>query len=224
MENRDWQTATRYRLGVPAAALVDPESMPKECCHKGPHGALCRHALDGDNQHAVHCGLGGGTVRRHNAVARTVADILRDVAGLSCRFEQHVPRLDDVHNGQPRKAIMDIVFQAPDGSTQLIDVSLVSACAGPATRMLASARRDGVAADEACKLKHRRYGKGRVVPFVLELGGRPSAEARQWLRKALAWASPDADAPPVRGANAWARISCTMQRYVAAQLRAAVGA
>jgi hypothetical protein len=222
MADKDWQTATRYRLGLPAAAVPEAARLPERCCHRGPQGTACQHALRDDDVHAIHCSLGGGTLRRHNAVARTLAEVVRDTCGATCRFEQHVPRLDDVKDGVPRRAIMDVVFQAPDGAVVLVDVSLVSACAGPAQRLMASARRDGAAADEACQLKRRRYGP-EVVPFVMELGGRPSDHARAWMRKVLAWGGDRVEGPRLTGAEAWARVSCTLQRYVAAQLRAAAG-
>ena len=73
-------------------------------------------------------------------------------------------------------------------------------------------------------LKKSRYGD-RVIPVIFELGGRPAEPTKQFVRTLIhAMDSDDAEAEaPARGAQIWNRISCTLQRYVAMQLRRAAG-
>jgi len=180
----------------------------------------------------VHCSIGGCTAARHNGLAREIGSLVHATLGVTPRFEQHIPHLDrtvaDASTGatRPLAAILDVVYDDPDdmaglyGGQVLIDVAVVSAMAGDAARVANAGRRDGVAAQRACGVKLSRYGE-TVVPFVVEVGGRPSEAAKAWLRHLLPRISEDAEEAAIRGADAWRRISCVVQRYVALQLRRA---
>ena len=117
---------------------------------------------------------------------------------------------------------MDVVHQHPTLGTTWIDVSVVSAAAGDAHRQIQAARKDGVAAANACIGKHARYGES-VVPFVLEIGGRPSTPALTYVRTLLHCSPEENEEAPLQGATIWGMISCTLQRHVALQLRRAAG-
>ena len=119
---------------------------------------------------------------------------------------------------------MDIVHQHPKLGTLWLDISCVSAVAGTDWRRAAAAKKDGTAADRACKTKRDRYGD-RVIPVIFELGGRPAEPTKRFIRTlihSMDSEKTEVDAP-VRGAQIWNRISCTLQRYVALQLRRAAG-
>ena len=101
----------------------------------------------------------------------------------------------------------------------MMDVAIMSAVAGSVGCVNAAARRDGKAAERGVVAKRNRYGQ-EVVPFVLEVGGRPSLPARQWVRKVISFGTQEGE-HPLLGATAWQMISCTLQRYVALQLTSA---
>lgn len=217
-----WETACRLRLGLPHAAHPFPPTLPPKCCHVGANGQSCQCECDDADLHALHCNLGGGTLARHNAMARQLGRILHEAFGTQARYEQRVPNLDRMHEGKELKAIMDVVYTTPTGDTGLIDVALVSACAGPASRVEEAARRCGAAAARACAAKVARYGR-EVTPFVLELAGCASEPARAWIRAAAAELDADPDSYQLHGPTLWARVSVTLQRFVALQLRRAAG-
>ena len=189
------------------------------CQHVHATGRKCETPLDDEDTHAVHCSLGGGPVARHAAVARTLGSIMWDLTGLPAQYEQRVPQLDKQGaDGEVVRAIMDVVGTSTSGAQVLVDVAVVSARAGSRAQREAAAKRPGLAAERAVAVKWQRYGEN-VIPFVLEVAGRPSAPAMQFVRKMLAEQA-GADAPR-QGAKVWARISCTVQRYVALQRQAA---
>ncbi len=89
-------------------------------------------------------------ILRHSAVARTLGSIVTSVIDTKCRYEQRIPSLDKDLNGKTCRAIMDIVYLDHQGHTRMLDVSIVSACAGAPQTVLAAARKDGHAAHRAC--------------------------------------------------------------------------
>ena len=116
---------------------------------------------------------------------------------------------------------MYVVYTQPGGGTTLIDVRGCSPCAGEPAKIQAAARRDGEATARQVRNNVARYSDS-VVPVVVETGGRPSKEAREWVR-ALVRESVHDGTPAVLGARVWAHLSCTLQRYIATQLRKAEG-
>ena len=88
--------------------------------------------------------------------------------------------------------------------------------------MLATAaKRDGEAARRGEREKHLRYPGDRLVPFVLECGGRLGGEARQWLRSHVAELPEDTQLQEVT--RAYKVVSCALQGQIARQLRKAAG-
>lgn len=72
------------------------------------------------------------------------------------------------------------MYSDPVGGEVLLDVCVVSAKAGARNVVSRNAREDVVAA-AAVQRKRARYGAA-VVPFVFEVGGRPSDESRNVYR------------------------------------------
>lgn len=211
-----WEMATRFRLDMRAAASAVVPATPGVCCHTTRAGVWCGKPLDTQSAHAVHCGTGGGTQERHDALGKTLGAMVQDVLMTMCSYEQRAPQLDRMVNSTEEKTIMDVVYQDPDLGTQLIDVSVVSARAGTASRIMTAARRGGHAAERARTTKRTRYGEGATT-FVLELGGRPSGPAKQWARALVPHAGEESEVP-LLGAQAWCRVSCTLQLRRAAGL------
>ena len=219
-----WETATRYRAGLkwPAHDTYPQEDPAPLCAHCTRKGKVCGAPLDAAASHAVHCHNGPCTNNRHNAVARALGALLKDLTDVTADFEQRLPQLDyiDAKTGKNVEAIMDVVHEHPRLGTLWVDVACVSAQAGDAERRLQASRRDGTAAERAADYKLRRYS-GQAIPFILELGGRPSESARAFVQKLL-HANPDMeDDCPWQGAKAWGLVSCALQRHLALQLRRA---
>lgn len=64
----------------------------------------------------------------------------------------------------------------------------------------------GGAATAAVRRRIDRYGHS-VIPVVFEVGGRPSDEAKQWVRKVAARVDGDSDAS-LKSTQIWGHISC----------------
>eukprot|EP00974_Lingulodinium_polyedra_P101775 9857776-Lingulodinium_polyedra.AAC.1 len=60
-----WQTATRFRGGMPKTAGADAARQQGTCRNTTTAGKVCGHALTADNTHPAHCPCGGGVVLRH---------------------------------------------------------------------------------------------------------------------------------------------------------------
>ena len=173
-------------------------------------GRVCQRALGPDDQHPLHGACGGGVVLRHASVARAVGRMAADRLGVNARHAQRQPQLDKDVDGETVEAILDVVYQQPGDGQTLIDVRVCSPCAGEPAQILAAARRVGEAAARQVRNQEARYGDS-VVPFVVETGGRPSKEAREWVRAVLRESIQDGT-PAVLSARAWAHFSCTLQR------------
>jgi hypothetical protein len=158
--------------------------MPR--CHLvGSGGKHCTHFLDKEGNHAVHCPLGGATLQRHHALAKVLGEILKQLQVCTPRYEQRTPTLDRYRpDGTLQKAIMDITIAHPTMGSLLIDVAVVSATAGNSSQIATAGRKDGAAAARAVEVKKQRYND-MAIPFVLEIGGRPSGPAIDLVRRAL---------------------------------------
>ena len=226
LPNPLWQTSVRLRMGMPAAAADDATRTQGACRNTTAAGRVCGEPLSGDDMHPLHCACGGGVVLRHASLARSVGRMAAEHRGTVVRYEQRTPALDKIITLQPSgetktlEAILDVVYDNMPGQV-LLDVRVCSPCAGEHAWVQAAARRDGEAAARQVRNKETRYGP-TVTPFVVETGGRPSKEAREWVRT-LARDSQHDEPPSMLGAGIWAHISCTLQRYIAVQLRKAEG-
>ena len=217
-----WRCATRFRMGQEWAAFDEAPNHQPVCGLVGCNGNGCGHVLDPAGEHSIHCLTGGATNKRHNAIARALGLFLKQTTDVTPEFEQRLPQLDYVkQDGTTKQAIMDVVHEHPQLGTLWVDVSVVSPQAGDAARRMQAARKDGSAAIRACQGKRRRYGVA-VTPFVLEVGGRVSEDARAFVHRLL-HADPLIGDHAARGAHMWTVISCTLQRYVALQLRRSAG-
>lgn len=96
----------------------------------------------------------------------------------------------------------------------LIDVCVISAKAGASNMVSRNAREDAAPVAAAVQSKRARHGT-TAVPLVFDVGGRPSDEAKEWVRGLAARVDEDSDST-LRGNHIPGRISCILQRCGAA--------
>ena len=110
---------------------------------------------------------------------------------------------------------MDIIVMNLDGSIQYIDVALVSPVVANAAHLTGASMKNGYAARRAEAYKRTRYPIGNMIPFVIELGGRPGQAARRFI--ANLYAEEDVDRSKLI-AQAWSTLSSVLQSAIAGQL------
>ena len=103
--------------------------------------------------------------------------------GFLSHREQHIPELDDIdEEGQPRQAVMDVTTTINDRQ-YLVDISVTDAASNCPTRTASRSRSDATAAKERETQKRTRYQHdNRLIPFVLETGGRWGPTAEEWIK------------------------------------------
>ena len=218
----------RRRLKLRRAECNEEElqTASATCQLKTERGVVCGAALDDDGYHACTCQAGGGVVRRHGRVIKGVGSLVARWAHTTPLEEQRVPAWDRPSRSQQpgrdplERAILDLEYSADDGRIW-IDVSIRHAAAGNHSEVASAARRDGEAARRGEREKHTRYPGDRLVPFVLECGGRLGGEARQWVRAHVAQLPEDTQ--QLELARAYKVVSCALQGQISRQLRKAAG-
>ena len=125
-----------------------------------------------------------GVDRRHAAMARCFADVIRHTMA--------VPALTRMVNGQVEHARMDLVFDH-NGCTTYLDVAIVSPFSSCPALIAAASTRPGHMAKRAEKVKFEKYPHVNLVPFILETTGRPGHHAK----KSISNFMKDADNPPL---------------------------
>ena len=216
-----WETATRFRLGMRASADRDEGRALHTCRNTTQNGRVCGVVLEPDDLHPIHCPCGGGVCLRHGQLSRMVGRIAADHLEVAVKYEQRMPQLDKIVQGETQHARLDVCYHDPQNHQVLMDVRIASPCAGETAKVAASARRDGETCCRQERNKIARYGES-VMPFILETGGRPGKMAREWVRSVISQTT-QMGAPAILASQAWAAISSTLQRYIATQLRKAEG-
>ena len=228
VEDADWSTSLRKRLLCkrPECNQQALTTASTTCKLTTAAGVVCGLPLDEQGYHSCTCQAGGGVVRRHGHTCRAVGSLITRWAAAPPLYEQRVPSWDRLSRSrQPgadavERAVLDLEYQADDGRLWL-DVSIRHSAAGSTTEVAAAARRDGEAARRGEREKHTRYPGDRLVPFVVESGGRLGGEARQWLRTHVAQLPADTQQQEL--ARAYKAVSCAVQGQLARQLRKAAG-
>lgn len=223
LEDTQWSTALRQRLHL-RRAEHDDATLPLAtgtCKNRVAGGAVCGQALDDRGFHSATCQCGGGVLRRHARLGRVLGSFLTRWRHEAPLFEQRVPAWDRLDgDGHTERAVLDLQYQDEDGA-RWIDGSIRHPAAGSAAHVQLAARRDGEASRRGERDKHTRYPGDRLVPFVLEVGGRVGAEGRHWLRS-LTRDLP-ADQQTAELTRAYKAVSCVLQSEVARQLRTSAG-
>ena len=179
LADRHFQLAACRRLAAGCAHAA------QTCANRGGDGARCNAPIDAEGQHACVCERGGGVTRRHDALRDKLAARLAQDLGVAVHKEQVLPELDFTDaQGILHPGRMDLVVALPGAAPALLDLTVVSPWSANGPLEVAAASRDGAAAERAEDRKRRRYPGGRVVPMVLETGGRWGPAALAWLRAA----------------------------------------
>ena len=231
LEDVDWSTSLRRRLQLPRpeCSLAELARASATCCNQTAGGATCAAPLDEDGYHACTCQSGGGVVRRHGDLEKTLGSLAGRWRHCAPLYEQRVPAWDRLRARRPaegpgppvlERAVLDLQYAEVDGPWW-VDVTVRHPAAGDDAAVRAAARRTGEASRRAEREKHSRYPGDRLTAFAVEIGGRLGAEAREWLL-AHVRELPE-DAQPRELARAYQVISCAVQRRRALQLRRAAG-
>ena len=88
-----FSTAFQVRLGINIANLAGIEFGEGSSCsaasHKDSGSSICGMPIDGPLLHSLTCGFGGGWYYSHNAVNRTLTNILGEVHGQKSCSDDH---------------------------------------------------------------------------------------------------------------------------------------
>ena len=148
----------------------------------------CPGHLDAEGIHEDLCNIGGGVLRRHNAIRSWLAYRLRELTSARIAEERAWPALNrrlppsNSHpNGRLEEARIDIVVQE-EADTELLDVVVASIATTDPQEMARRATEPGRAARQAANRKRKRY-EGQVRPFALEDTGRLHPQASRLLRR-----------------------------------------
>ena len=228
MEDELWSTALRQRLGVERAEYKEQDYLraARTCANKKASGATCGHSLDRDGLHSTMCQCGGGVMVRHSWLAKTGAGLLKRWTSQEPLLEQRVPAWDRPRPRQRpgedplERAVLDIEYI--DGNERRwIDVSVRHPAAGTEADRTRAARKPGEAARRAERTKHERYPGERLTAFAVELPGRLGGEAREWLKQQVRQLPRDLWTTELT--RAYKAISCSVQSWMARQLRSSSG-
>jgi hypothetical protein len=162
---KEFRTSLRWRLGerLHAPGMV--------CCHQFPNNEMCSFHLDPLGQHAVICGTGGLTIKRHDWIRDLLANACH-TAQLDTLTEQIVPHLAkyDAETHAIKETRMDVIAWSPFPSVNLwLDVCIVLPT--QKTLVAGAANNTGFAAQSVANHKYTKYGK-RVTPCIVKTYGR----------------------------------------------------
>ena len=110
---------------------------------------------------------------------------------------------------------MDIITTDLHGRSVFIDVALVSPIVQDPGRITSAAARNGFAARRMEAIKRTRYPVPNLVPFVVELGGRPGPCAKKFISDLFTQEVQDRESSI---AQIWTTLSCVMNNSIARQI------
>ena len=110
---------------------------------------------------------------------------------------------------------MDLLITDLMGARTYIDVTIVSPIVNTAYHLAAAAKKPGYAALRAEYGKRQRYPTPDIVPFVLELGGRPGPTALRFIRDLF---KHEGATRTQSIADAWSTLSSTLHSSTAEQI------
>ena len=159
-------------------------------------------------------------------LAKAVAGLLKRWTNQEPLLEQRVPAWDRQRQ-RPRpgedpleRAVLDVEYTAAS-ERRWIDVSVRHPAAGTEADATRAARKPGEAARRAERTKHERYPGEHLKAFIVELPGRLGGEAREWLKQQVRHLPPDNWTRELN--RAYKVVSCSVQSWMARQLRSASG-
>ena len=209
----DEQFAVSLRARLDMHQCVGPTA---KCQHKKSNGQVCGRPLDRRGTHAMCCGCGGWTGRRHDEVNQSLVEFAEKNRGHSvkeCILPYASPSL-------PEARLDAIIRSATSAGRQIIDVTVVTPLSQEMLRHGTASRVPGAAATAAASHKRRKYPNIDVIPFVIEHFGR-------WGEDALAFAKSLAP-PPESGRSEvlsefYQDVACAVQRSNADAILSSIG-
>ena len=157
----------------------------------------------------------GGVIRRHDAIARALATIIHDVTGAMVHLEKRTAELQRILHGRMQEGQMDLIVTNLNGRTVYIDVTIVSPVIVSPFHLAQAANKPGYAALRAEFGKRQRYPIPNLIPFAIEIGGRPGPAARTFIRDLF---REDGAARDQSIADAWSTLSTALHSATAHQL------
>ena len=110
---------------------------------------------------------------------------------------------------------MDLLVTDFMGARAYIDVAVVSPAVVAAYHLASAAKKPGYAALRAEYGKRQRYPVNNIIPFVLELGGRPGPTAIRFIRDLFKL---EGSSREQNIADVWTTISAALQTSIGEQL------
>ena len=162
----------------------------------------------------------------HSRLERAVGGLIARWTLQKPLFEQRVPAWDRTRQRRTgeeyiERAIVDIEYTDTDNSRRWIDVSVRHPAAGTDADRARAARKPGEAARRADRTKHETYPGEQLTAFAVELPGRLGAEAKAWLKQQVRRLPADTQTHELN--RAYKAVRCSVQSWMARQLRAASG-
>ena len=212
MTDLSFLTAARRRLGLTPVPLASQTAT--HCQNKKPDGRKCDVALDSEGHHCSVCEVGGGLLHRHDGFRDLLANRLTQDIGAPCQIEQRCPQFDRRReNGTVSEARLDIAVDL-DGTSWLVDVSIVDVLSTDMALERQRAVRDGGAASGMEDKKRSKYPGPTVVPIIVESYGRMNVSGLAWLRRVYT-------GQPEKLQSLLCAISAHVQSHTSAMIRAA---
>ena len=154
-------------------------------------------------------------VRRHNAVVRTLASLIHAITGAAVHVERRTEELRRLFQGRMQEGQMDLIITNFAGVVTYIDVCIVSPILANQHHLVQAAKKTGYAALRAEYGKRQRYPVNTMIPFALELGGRPGPTAKLFIRELFRTEGATTDQ---RIADAWCTISTALHSATSKQI------
>ena len=154
-------------------------------------------------------------MKRHDAVLRALAALITRMTGASVQIERRTTELRRIFKGRIQEGQMDIITTDFTGARIYIDVTIVSSVVAHRYHLAQAANKPSYAAMRAEYGKRQRYPTGNIIPFALEIGGRPGPSALRFIRQLHRTPGTDRS---LRIADAWSTISTALHGAVSTQL------
>ena len=157
-------------------------------------------------------------MKRHDRVVRVLASIITQITGTRVQIERRTAEIRRIFRGRLQEGQMDLLVTDIMGARTYIDVTIVSPIVHTAYHLAAAAKKPGYAALRAEFGKRQRCPVPNIMPFVLEIGGRPGPTALRFIHDLV---KTEGASRAHSIADVWATISTTLQSSIADQLHRA---
>ena len=154
-------------------------------------------------------------MHRHDTFVRTLAGLIHTITGTAVHIERRVAELSRICKNRMQEAQPDIIVASFTSGPKYLDVVLPSPVIANQHHLNQSANRPGYAATHMEYKKRMRYTNPNLIPFAVELGGRPGPSALRFIRDLFRHEGADRE---TKISDAWSLLSTTLQSSVADQI------